>query len=159
MCEPTTLAMAGLSAMSSISAINDQNAAHTANRQNALQAQNDQINDQGRQYIEQSRSIIQGGFDAILAGRQAQSQAYTSAIQNGVQGSSVRALMASQGQQASRNATRTKQEIKSLKTQADANFRHIQSNTQGRINSVARTSFGLGDAAQILSPIVRAEME
>ncbi|NRP53826.1 hypothetical protein XMV242_002325 [Marinobacterium sp. xm-v-242] len=159
MCEPTTLALAALQGVSTVSQINDQNAAHSANRANSLQAQNDQFNDQGRQFVEQNRSLIQGGFDAILAGREAESMAYTSAIENGVQGASVRALMSNIGQKTSRSATRTQQERTSLSQQTGANFKHIRSSTQGRINSVASTRFGMGDVAKILTPIVRAEME
>lgn len=159
MCEPTTMAMAALSAAGSMSAINSQNEAAMANRQNALQAQNNQIDDQGRQYVEQNRSLIQGGFDSILAGREAEADAYTSAIANGVQGASVKAMLRDQGQKASRSSTRTQQEAESLSTQTGANFKHIRSQTQGKINRVSTTSFGLGDVAKALTPIVRHEME
>ena len=151
--------MAGLSAVGSMSQISAQNDAAAANRANAIQAQNDQIDDQGRQFVEQNRALIQEGFDNVLAGRSAQADAYTSAIANGVQGRSVRAMMTSNKQKTSRSRNRTQQEMESLSTQTDANFKHIRSSTQGRINRVSTTSFGLGDAAQALTPIVRAEME
>ena len=159
MCEPTTLAMAGLSAVGSMSEISAQNAASAANRRNAITAQNNQIEDQGRQYIEQNRSLIQGGFDRVLAGRADQADAYTAAIANGVQGNSVKAMLSDQRMTSQRNTQRTKQEMSSLSAQTEANFRHIRAGTQGRINSVPTTSFGLGDAAQALAPIIRSEME
>ena len=159
MCEPMTLAMAALQGASSMAGINAQNEAHVKNRANALQAQNIEIDDTGRQYVEQNRSLIQGGFDAILEGRSAEAEAFTSAIQNGVQGSSVRALMRDRKQKTNRNATRTAQSQDSLKTQVGANMRHISNKTQGRINSVSSTGFGIGDMAGVLAPIVRAEME
>ena len=153
------VASAGLSAASSISAINAQNRAHVANRANAMQAQNNEINDQGRQFVEQNRSLIQGGFDAILQGRAAEAEAYTSAIQNGVSGSSVRAMLRDRRQKVARNATRTQQERTSLEQQTGANFKHIGAKTQGRINSVSKTSWSLGDTAKALQPIARAQME
>jgi len=161
MCEPTTatLAMAGLSAAKSMSAINDQNEAAAANRRNAIIAQNNKIEEQGRQYIEQNRSLIQGGFDSVLAGRAAQADAYTAAIANGVQGNSVKAMLSNQRMASQRNTQRTNQEMSSLSDQTDANFRNIRAGTQGKINSVSTTSFGLGDAAQALTPIIRNEME
>lgn len=159
MCEPTTIAMAALSAAGSASAISNQNKAAVANHQNAIQSQNDQYADQGRQYIEQSRSLIQGSFDSVLAGREAASDAFTSAIANGVQGASVKAMLRDTSQKASRSATRSQQEMESFKGQVGANFKNIRSGTQGRINSVATTSFGLGDAAKALDPIIRHEME
>jgi len=159
MCDAPTIAMAGLSAAKSMSAINDQNEAAAANRKNALIAQNNQIEEQGRQYIEQNRSLIQGGFDSVLAGRAAQADAYTAAIANGVQGNSVRAMLSNQRMASQRNTQRTNQEMSSLSDQTDANFRNIRAGTQGKINSVSTTSFGLGDAAQALTPIIRNEME
>jgi len=159
MCEPTTIAMAGLSAVGSMEAISNQNKASAANRANAVQAANSQYADQGRQYIEQSRSLIQGGFDNILAGREAQADAYTAAISNGAQGASVKAMLSDQRQKSNRNTTRTQQEMESLRTQTNANFANIRAGTQAKINSVSTTSFGLGDAAKALTPIVRHEME
>ena len=161
MCDPTTLAISqmALSAAGSMSAINDQNEAAAANRRNAITAQNNKIEDQGRQYIEQNRSLIQGGFDSVLAGRAAQADAYTAAIANGVQGNSVKAMLSDQRMASQRNTQRTNQEMSSLSDQTDANFRNIRAGTQGKINSVSTTSFGLGDAAKALTPIVRYGME
>ena len=159
MCDPATLALSALSGVQSMAQVNAQNKAHAANRANALQAQNDSIDQQGQQYTEQNRSLIQGAFDAELAGRAAESAAYTSAIANGVQGASVRQMMRSKGQVASRNAQRAKQETASLRAQAGNNLRGLSTNTQSRINSVSRTKFGLGDAASMLTPIVRSQMD
>ena len=159
MCEPTTIAMAGLSAMGSMSAINAQNEAAVKNAANAKAAMNDQYADQSRQYIEKNRSLIQGGFDSILAGREAESDAFTSAIANGVQGASIKAMLLDTRQQTARSDTRTRQEMESLEGQVNSNFKNIRSDTQGRINSVSTTRFGLGDAAKALTPIVRYGME
>lgn len=157
MCGPQ-FAMAGLNAIGSIASINAQNSAAVKNAAHAKQAMNDEIATTTEKYIEQNRSLIQGGFDAVLAGRADAAEAYTSAIQNGVQGASVKAVLRSNRQAAGRSAGRTKQELDSLKTQTGASYKHIRSKAQGRINSVPTTSFGLGDAASILSPIVKAEM-
>ena len=159
MCEPTTIAMASLSAIQSASAISDQNKASAANRVNANDAMNDEIEQSGKQYIEQNRSLIQGGFDAVLQGRADEATSYTSAIENGVQGASVKALMRSQKQITDRNAGRTRQEMTSLSDQQGANFKHIAAKAQGRINSAPTTGWTIGDTASVLAPIVKAEME
>lgn len=148
-----------LEAISSVSDINEQNGAAKANARNAKIAMNDEIATTTEQYIEQNRSLLQGGFDEILAGRAAQSTAYTSAIENGVQGASVKAVFRANAQKASRSAGRTAQEMDSLARQTGASFKHITSTTQGRINSVPTTSFGIGDLAKIASPYVKSKME
>ncbi len=159
MCEPTTIALAALQAAKSVSAINNQNQASAANRENANAAKNDEMVSSTEAYVEQNRSLIQGGFDAVLEGRANEATAYASAIENGVQGNSVKGMLRDKKVLTSRNKGRAKSEIKSLGTQQGANLRHIGSKAKGRIASVPTTSFGLGDAANILSPIVRAEME
>lgn len=159
MCDPLTIAMAGLNAASSASAIGAQNSAAVKNDAHAKAAMNDEYVSSTEQYIEQNRSLIQGGFDAVLEGRANESIAFASAIENGVQGSSVKALLRDRRQKSSRSAGRTEQEMKSLKDQTGANYKHIRSKAQGRINSVPTTSFGLGDAANALSPIVKGQME
>lgn len=159
MCEPTTMALMALQGASSISAIQNQNTAAASNAAHAIAASNDEIASTTEQYIEQNRSLIQGGFDAILEGRQAESLAYTSAIENGVQGASVKAMLRDRRQKTGRSQTRLNQEMDSLARQTGANYKHIASKTQGRINSVPTTSFGLGDLAKIAAPAVRAEME
>ena len=159
MCDPATLVVAGLNAVQSVAAINDQNAASAANRALALQAQNEQIDSEGQSFVEQNRSLIQGGFDAVLGGRQAEADAYTSAIYNGVQGASVKAMMRDKGMTATRNKNRAADEIASLGTQATANFKHIAAQTRGKIASVATTSFGIGDVAGILTPIAKSQMD
>lgn len=159
MCEPTTMALMALQGASTVSAIQSQNSAAVANSQHAISAGNDETASTTEQYIEQSRSLIQGGFDAILEGRANEALAYTSAIENGVQGASVKAMLRDRKQKTGRSAGRTNQEIDSLTRQTGANYKHIASKTQGRINSVPTTSFGLGDLAKIAAPAVRAEME
>jgi len=159
MCEPITMAAMGLQAMSSVSAINEQNGAAKANARNAKLAMNDEQATTTEQYIEQNRSLVQGGFDAILAGRSAESEAYTSAIQNGVQGASVKAVLRDRSQKTARSAGRVGQEMDSLSRQTGANLNHIRSKAQGRINSTPTTSFGFGDLAKIAAPMVNAQMD
>ena len=164
MCDPT-LAMVGINAvgtMSGISAQNDAADAQTryqyANARNAKLAANNQYEQQQRSYIEESRSIIQAGMDTVLQGRAAEAAAYTSAIQNGARGASVKALMRDKGMKASRNAQRTAQELRSLETATEGSLKNINDTTKGRIASVRGgeyTSFGLGDAVGILAPIAK----
>lgn len=154
-----TLASSGLSILASKSAIDDQNRAAAANRANAVQAQNDQNASTTKKYIEENRSLLQGSFDSVLAGRAAEADAYTSAIANGASGNSVKALMGSKKQVESRNAARAQQEMSSLRGQTGANFDNIRSQAQGRINQTPTTSFGIADAAKALTPIVRGHME
>lgn len=159
MCDPVTMGLSALQGIGAVAGINAQNEAAAANRENAVAAANDQYASTTEQYIEQNRSLIQGGFDAILEGRENEAIAYTSAIQNGVQGASVKAVIRDQKQKTGRSETRTSQEIKSLSTQVGANLKHIGTTAQGRINSVPTTSFGLGDVASVLTPIVRSQQE
>lgn len=159
MCDPVTAGLAGLQAIGAVSDINNQNDAAVANAQNAKRAANEESASTTEQYIEQQRSLIQGGFDAVLEGREAESMAYASAIENGVQGASVKAALRNQKQKTGRSQSRTSQEMQSLRTQTGTNLRHIGEKTKGRIASVPTTSFGLGDAAQVLTPIVRSQME
>jgi len=159
MCEPVTLAMAGLSGLQSVSSISSQNAAAVGNYSNAIQAANDQTAQEQLSYTEQSRGLVQGAFDAILAGREAESLSYTSALENGVQGNSIKNMLRSARQKTNRTRSRFRQEQESLRVQTGANLRHVGTKAQGRINQVPTTSFGLGDLASIATPIVRAEME
>jgi len=159
MCDPLTLGMAALSGIQSASAIGDQNKAASDNRANALQAQNAEIEQSGKQFIEQNRSLIQGGFDAVLQGRADEATAYTSAIENGVQGASVKALLRSQKQITDRSKSRGAQEMSSLLDQQGTNLKHIGAKAQARINSVPTTRWTLGDTAGLLSPIIKSQME
>lgn len=159
MCDPVTASLMALQTISTASEISEQNGAAAANAGNAKTAMNDEIVSTTGQYIEQNRSLLQGGFDEILAGRAAQSTAYTSAIENGVQGASVKAVLRSNAQKTSRSMGRTGQEMDSLSRQTGANFKHITSKAQGRINSVPTTSFGIGDLAKIAAPAVQSQME
>lgn len=161
MCEPIsagTIMMAGLSAVSSMDAIGKQNSAALANANNANQAANDQYASTNLKFIEENRSLIQGGFDSVLAGRAGESMAYTSAIENGVQGNSVKATLRSMSQKTQRGISRTTQESSSLRAQTGANLKNIQTTTQGRINQVPTTKFGLGDMASMLAPIAKSQL-
>ena len=154
-----TIAATGLAAVSSVSAINSQNAAATKTRAHAVSSANDETASSTSQYIEQNRSLIQGGFDAILEGRANESAAYSSAIENGVQGASIKAILRSNKQSTARSSGRTTQEMASLKTQTGASYKHISAKAQGRINSVPTTSFGIGDLAKIAAPGIKSQME
>lgn len=156
MCEPTTIAMAGLSAVSSMSQISNQNQASATNAAHAQEAANDQYGSTTAGFIEQNRSLLQGSFDAILEGRAAESMAYTSAIENGVQGASVKSTLRSLRQKTNRGDVRTGQEMASLRQQTGASLKHIGSTAKGRINSVPSTGWTLGDTVGVLSPIVKA---
>lgn len=155
MCDPVVGAQVALSVMSSAGQISAQNkhAANTA--EHAKVAMNDEQASTTAGFIEQNRSLIQGGFDAILAGRAAESTAYASAIESGVQGASVKATLRSLKQNTERSAGRTKQEMKSLSDQHGMNMNHIVSKAKGRMAGAPTTGFGLGDTAQALAPIVR----
>jgi len=154
MCDPT-LAMASINAASSFAGISQQNDAAAANARNAKIAANNQFEQADRQYIEESRSIMQAGMDMVLQGREAESKAYTSAIQNGVQGASVRAMMRDKSMTATRNKNRNEQELDSLRTSVEDRKTNIRQKTKARIASVPSTSFGVGDAVGILSPIAK----
>lgn len=159
MCDPVTVGLAAISGVQSMSAISEQNSASLENRANANAAMNDEIEQSGQQYIEKQRSLVQGAFDAVLEGRADESAAYTSAIESGVQGASVKALLRNQKQVSDRNTSRTMQEMESLETQQGSNFKNITAKAQSRINSVPQTSWTIGDAAGILAPIVKSGME
>lgn len=152
MCDPT-LAMVGVNAVSTMAGINQQNAAAAANAQNAKLAANNEYTQNSRAYIDQSRSILQTGMDLVLQGREAESKAYTSAIQSGVQGASVRALMREKGFAATRNRQRNQQELAGLQSATETRNEQVRAKAKGRIASVPTTSFGLGDALSIVAPI------
>lgn len=159
MCDPATLGMAVLNGVGQMAAINEQNAAASRNSMNARLAANAEFESETNKFLEQQRSLIQGGFDAVLEGRANQSAAYASAVQNGVQGASVKAVLRDQRQKAARSASRASQEMDSLSNQTGANFKHITEKTKGRIASVPFTSWGIGDTAQVLAPIVRSQVD
>ena len=159
MCDPMTAMAAGLQLVKANADIQSQNRASDANRANAVQAGNDAYKQESLSFVEQNRSLIQGGFDAVLAGRAAEAEAYTSAIESGVSGASIKAMLRDSRQRATRSANRAGQEIASLGQQAAVNLQHIRSTTLGRINQVPRTKFGIGDAAGVLAPIVQSQME
>lgn len=158
MCDPMTIAMAGLNAVGQMSAINAQNDAAARNRQVALQAMNEEQAQNAEQYVEQQRSLIQGGFDSILQGREDAATAYASAIQNGVSGMSVRATLRDIRQTAGRNTSRNQQEQNSLRIQTQRQQRGARATAQSRINSVPTTGFNMGDLGVVLSPILRSQM-
>lgn len=158
MCDPFSIAMAGLNAVGQMSAISAQNDAAARNRQNALQAMNIEQQQNTENYLEQQRSLIQGGFDAVLAGRENEATAYTSALQNGVSGGSVRAVLRDQRQAAGRNKSRNQQEQSSLQTQTERNQQGSVATARGRINQVPTTGFNFGDLGVTLSPILRSAM-
>ena len=151
--------MAGLSLIGSMDAIDNQNEHSAANARNAKIAMNQEMEATDASYIEQNRSLLQGAFDAVIAGREAEATSYASAIENGVQGSSVKASLRSLRQKANRSSARTSKEMTSLRNQTQSQYRHINAKATGRIASVPSTSFGLGDAAKALAPIVRGQME
>lgn len=162
MCDPTLgfgAAMGGLQMIQTMSGIDAQNDAAKANAKAAGQAAADETDQTTAGYVERQRALVQEGFDAVLEGRENVATITTSAAENGVEGGSIKALLRDSRQKAGRNSARTTQEMKSLKSQTGANYKHITSKAQGRINSVAPTSFNLGDAAGVLAPIVSSQMD
>lgn len=163
MCDPVIgmqLALAGaqsgLSIMGRRAEIEAQNKHAAATGRLAKSAMNDEMASTTAGFIEQNRSLIQGGFDAVLAGRAAESTAYASAIENGVKGASVKATLRSLKQNTERSTGRTKQEIKSLSDQHGMNLKHVVSKAKGRMAGAPTTEWGIGDTAQALAPIVRS---
>lgn len=152
MCDPT-LATVGLNAVGTMAGISSQNRAAAANARNAKSAANDQYVQNSRSYIDESRSILQSGMDMVLQGREAESRAYTSAIQSGVTGTSVRALMRDKGLAATRNRQRNQQDLAGLKTSTETRNKQSRATARARIAQMPSTSFGIGDAASILAPI------
>lgn len=158
MCDPATMAVAALNGVQSMAAISEQNAAAAENRTQAIRAANDNYASETERYIEENRSLLQGSFDAILQGRAAESEAYTAAIQNGVQGTSVRALLRDRAAKTERSVVRSKQESVSLRGQVKSSLKAINQQAEGRISQVQPTRFGVGDLAGILAPIVKSEL-
>lgn len=157
MCDPT-IAVAALSGVQSMAAISEQNQAAAENTAQAKRAANEQYASESERYIEENRALLQQSYDAILAGRAAESEAYTSAIQNGVQGASVRAILRDRAAKTERSIVRAQQEGTSLRNQLGNSFKAIQTQTAGRISSVPTTRFGVGDLAGILAPIAKDKL-
>lgn len=157
MCDPV-FASAALSGIQSMAAINEQNRASEENRAQALRAANENYASETERYVEENRALLQQSFDAILEGRAAESAAYTSAIQNGVQGSSIRAIMRDRAAKTERSIVRTQQEGTSLRNQLGNSLKAINTQAEGRISSVKRTKFGMGDLAGILAPIAKDKL-
>lgn len=157
MCDPT-IAVAALSGVQSMAAISEQNQAAAENTAQAKRAANEQYASESERYIEENRALLQQSYDAILAGRAAESEAYTSAIQNGVQGASVRAILRDRATKTERSIVRAQQEGTSLRNQLGNSFKAIQTQTAGRISSVPTTRFGVGDLAGILAPIAKDKL-
>lgn len=157
MCDPT-IAVAALSGVQSMAAISEQNQAAAENTAQAKRAANEQYSSESERYIEENRALLQQSYDAILAGRAAESEAYTSAIQNGVQGASVRAILRDRAAKTERSIVRAQQEGTSLRNQLGNSFKAIQTQTAGRISSVPTTRFGVGDLAGILAPIAKDKL-
>lgn len=159
MCNPLALGLAqgGLSLIGSAAEVNAQNEASDRNRQHSIRAMNEEQADSMARYVEDQRSLIQGSFDAILEGRAEEATAYASAVQNGVTGSSVKAVLRDSRQKTGRSTSRTKQEMSSLRTQTGNQQKHIRSKAQGRINQVPRTSLNMGHIASAISPIIRSQ--
>lgn len=158
MCDPLSIAMAGLSAVSSAAEISAQNQASAKNAEMAVNSMNLEYAQTQDEYIERNRSLLQEGFDQVLKGRADQATAYTSALENGVQGNSIKAMLRNSRMKADTNANRYKQEQDSLRRQTSNRFSHITAKAQGRIAAVPQTSFGFGDVASALTPIVKSQM-
>ena len=149
MCDPTLLAVGKVatSVMAEGERVREQNTASARNTAAARSASSDSQQSTVARYVEDQRSLIQAGLDSTLEGREAEALAYTSAIENGVQGTSVNEVIMEKRALEARNANRSAQEMDSLRTNVGIDFANIDAQRQSRENSVPRTKFSMAKIA------------
>lgn len=149
MCNPTVLAVAkvGVAAMGEAERVREQNEASDRNRAAARAAASDEQQSVTARYVEDQRSLVQAGMDSILEGREAEALAYTSAVESGVQGTSVAEMILEKDALQGRNQQRSQAEMASLRTQVGIDFSNIDARRQSRENSVPRTKFSMAKIA------------
>ena len=149
MCDPTLLAIGKVAttAMAEGERVREQNEANARNTAAARAASSDSQQSTVARYVEDQRSLIQAGLDSTLEGREAEALAYTSAIESGVQGTSVNEVIMEKRALEARNANRSKQEMDSLRTNVGIDFANIDAQRQSRENSVPRTKFSMAKIA------------
>ena len=149
MCEPTTIAATlavakvGTDIIGESSRVNEQNAASSRNAAAARSAAADSYQSTTARYVEDQRGLIQAGMDSILEGRANEALSYTSAVENGVQGTSVAEVIMEKRALEGRNKQRNSQEQSSLRTNVGIDFQNINSDREARENSVSRTKFSM----------------
>lgn len=158
MCDPTMMAImkVGGQAVGTMAKINEQNAASNRNSAAARAAAVGEYQSINSRYVEDQRGLIQAGLDMTLEGRAAEAVAYTSSVENGVQGTSVAEMILDNRAKRGRNTNRNEQEMASLRENVGIDLSNIDTKRQQRENSVPRTSFGVGDALKIGSTAVDA---
>jgi hypothetical protein len=149
MCDPTMMAMGkvGVAAFAEGERVREQNEAHAKNSMAARTAATNENMSTTQRYVQDQRSLIQAGMDSVLEGRAAEALAYTSAVENGVQGTSVNEVIMEKRALEGRNSNRSQQEIESLRTNTGIDFSNIDTKRQNRENSVPRTKFSMAKIA------------
>ncbi len=143
MCDPTMMAVGkvGAAVIGEQERVREQNEAHAKNSMAARTAATNENMSTTQRYVQDQRSLIQAGLDSVLEGRAAEALAYTSAIENGVQGTSVNEVIMEKRALEGRNQNRSQQEMDSLRTNVGIDFTNIDAKRQNRENSVPRTKF------------------
>ena len=160
MCDPTMMAVGkvGVAAMAEGERVREQNLASSKNSMAARTAATNENMSTTQRYVQDQRSLIQAGMDSVLEGRAAEALAYTSASENGVQGTSVNEVIMEKRALEGRNSNRSQQEMESLKTNTGIDFSNIDTKRQNRENSVPRTKFSMvkiaGAAANAASDLM-----
>lgn len=137
----------GVAVMSENERVNEQNTASAKNSMASRTAATNENLSTTQRYVQDQRSLIQAGMDSILEGRAAEALAYTSAIENGVQGTSVNEVIMEKRALEGRNSNRSQQEMESLRTNVGIDFTNIDARRQNRENSVPRTKFSMAKIA------------
>jgi hypothetical protein len=140
MCEPATIAMIGMSAISAGAGAMQQNAASDANRESAINSMNIEQQATTDQYIEQSRAAVEEGYELVLEGRSQEAQFLNMAAESGVQGISVNEGFFSVANANARTDARFAREAESRRLQTNLNMKGIRATAANRINSQPKTS-------------------
>lgn len=149
MCDPTMMAIGkvGTAVMKESARVSEQNTASAKNSMASRIAASNENMSTTQRYIQDQRSLIQSGLDSVLEGRAAEALAFTSAIENGVQGTSVNEVIMEKRSLEGRNASRLDAEMDSLRTNVGIDYTNIDARRQNRENSVPRTSFQIAGIA------------
>ena len=143
MCDPTMMAIGkvGAAVIGEQERVKEQNEAHAKNSMAARTAATNENMSTAQRYVQDQRGLIQAGLDSVLEGRSAEALAFTSAVENGVQGTSVNEVIMEKRALEGRNQNRSQQEMESLRTNVGIDFTNIAARRQNRENSVPRTKF------------------
>lgn len=138
MCDPVTMATifaisAGAKHNADVEATNAYNKAANQTQKNAITAAQNQYVQQQQQFIEESRAAQQEGYDAALAKEAAISTGRVSAINAGVTGVSVNALLADEIGKGARNQGRITDKMNNLELGFITGAKNAQSTAEQRI--------------------------